>query len=335
MNLEICEMVADRAGVTPYDVLKALRTEASILHDKNAKLFSEIIRDGQGVFHCLIHPQTKSKKQMPHTAGDYVGGIVQHICQRAWQSGYGVSYYVARNELADSDYYEWLTQKHPDAGLISIVPFSTRTISEACSRYHMPCVFIDYQGDEDHSAQYKVEVDNHGGIMEAMRHLIGLGHTQIGFITGILSMSSSQARLQGYKDALQEAGIPFDPALVAEGDWWSERAYQVTNHILNHFPRMTAIVASSDLTAFGAIMAINEQGLSIPHDISIIGFDDIPMAANVNPGLTTLRQPFQALAERATDLTIQLLRGQKPAMQHHRLPVELIIRGSTSYSPIR
>lgn len=310
---------------------QAIRTEATILHHVNPQMFSELTRDGQGVYHCLIYPNSPVKRVKPHVVGDYLSELLNPLCTCAWDAGYEVGYFVARKDLADRAYYEWLAQNHPHAGLIPLIPHDSALISEVCAQYHMPSVFIDYQ--EQLGNAYSVEIDSRDGIRQVMRHLIGLGHQEIGFLTGIMTMHSAQERLQGYREGLAEGGIPYNPDLVEEGTWWSDIAQQLTTQLLDKFPRLTALVASSDIMAFGAIAAINDKGLRIPDEISVTGFDDIPMTANIKPGLTTVRQPFQELAKTAIDLIIQLLHGEQPPTRSTKVPVELVIRQSTGQNP--
>jgi LacI family transcriptional regulator len=188
--------------------------------------------------------------------------------------------------------------------------------------------FVMVGRHSDSRASY-VDVDNVGGARMAVEHLIRLGHRRIGTITGPLSMASGEDRLVGYRQALEAHRIPVQEALIAEGDFTEGGGTMGMQRLLSASP--TAVFAASDSTAIGALKAIREAGLHVPEDIALIGFDDIPLAAALEPALTTVRQPIERLGSMAADLLLNLLENP-PGTQHpaHRmiLPAKLIVRDS-------
>jgi LacI family transcriptional regulator len=191
-------------------------------------------------------------------------------------------------------------------------------------------VIIDHHDHtEDEPA---ITATNRKGMRDAMRHLLALGHTRIGFITGRMDIGCSTERLKGYQDGLSEVGIPYDPTLVLEGDFEQETGFMQGRALLAINPRPTAIIASNDDMALGVMDAIKDAGLRVGKDISVVGFDDIPMAAKVYPALTTVRQPMREMGESAMELLITLLQGQKPLALQRELATELIVRDSTGHS---
>jgi LacI family transcriptional regulator len=145
-----------------------------------------------------------------------------------------------------------------------------------------------------------------GGYL-ATRHLIQLGHRRIAHIQGPLRHRVSHDRLRGYRDALEEAGISFDPALVAEGDFMPPGGRACAKQFFALAERPTAIFAGNDLMAYGAMGAAEEQGLRIPDDLALVGFDDIPSSAHMQPALTTIRQPFYEMGLCAFELLLSLV----------------------------
>ena len=176
-----------------------------------------------------------------------------------------------------------------------------------------------------------VLVDNEQGGYDATRCLIELGHTLIGCITGPNDLSPSMQRLDGYKRALHEAGIPLRPDLVVTGDFQIQGGCDAMDRLLRAPERPGAVFVCNDMMAVGAMTSARNAGLAIPADLSIIGFDDIELASAVSPTLTTIAQPIDEMARYATDLLIQRLSGRrKGENQRIILKTTLIKRASTA-----
>ncbi|HHW15118.1 MAG TPA: LacI family transcriptional regulator [Firmicutes bacterium] len=173
-----------------------------------------------------------------------------------------------------------------------------------------------------------VEVDNVDGAVQATRYLAQLGHQRIAFINGNPTYLTSLARLEGYRRGLESVGLPFDSALVVEGDFTQAGGYAAGRRLLRAAQRPTAIFCASDLAAIGAMKAIREAGLEVPDDVSVVGFDDIAAAALAEPPLTTVRQPVQQVGATAAEMLIRLIQGHRLARNQVVLPVELVVRSS-------
>jgi LacI family transcriptional regulator len=174
-----------------------------------------------------------------------------------------------------------------------------------------------------------IDSDNIGGARMAVEHLIRLGHRRIATVTGRLALNAGQDRLEGYRQALLAHGIPVKDDLIAEGDFTERSGTTAMQRLLSTSP--TAVFAANDVMAIGALKAIRAVGMETPHDVALVGFDDIPIASMVEPSLTTVRQPIERMGSMAVDLLLNLL--QSPSEQEtlpHRiiLPTELVIRDS-------
>jgi len=175
-----------------------------------------------------------------------------------------------------------------------------------------------------------VMLDNEKAAYEATRHLVDLGHHRIACIAAPSAYSSSQARLAGYKRSLEEARIPVDPALIAMGDYTSAGGLQAMNILLDRPDQPSAVFATNDMMAIGAMTSIRQHGLSVPADISIVGFDDIELASEITPMLTTVRQPVDDLAKEAIKILIERMTGVRSGEnQRVILSGNLILREST------
>ncbi len=163
----------------------------------------------------------------------------------------------------------------------------------------------------------------------ATRHLLDLGHRRIATIKGTEHRQVTLSRHKGYRQALKEAGVPYDEVLVEAGDWEAEGGYLGTRRLLDRAHDITAIFAQSDTMALGALHALYDLGLRVPEDCAVVGCDDIPMAAHTIPPLTTVHIPFYETGETAAKLLIETIAGKVDGMRRELLPVHLVPRASS------
>ncbi len=239
-------------------------------------------------------------------------------------------YYLLSAPFADrsqfDDLIEELVAHRRVDGVIVISPYlDARRVSLPDE---VPAVLMGGRVWDD--ARHMVLLDNRAGGAAAARHLIGLGHRRIGQIIGPRAEDCTQERDLGFQDALAAVGIQSDPALTAEGDWSATSGYDLLKALMVREPRLTAIFAHNDRMAVGAIRAARDLGLRVPRDLSIVGFDDMPLASYFDPPLTTMRQDTFAIGRACASLLINLL--EKPAIESTvvRLTAELVVRGSTA-----
>jgi len=174
-----------------------------------------------------------------------------------------------------------------------------------------------------------VDVDNVGAARMAVEHLIRQGHQRIATITGPLSTGHGQDRLAGYRQGLEAHRLPVTDELIFEGDFTEGSGFRAVQRLLPASP--TAIFAASDTMAIGALKALRQAGLRLREDIALVGFDDVPISAALEPALTTVRQPIQRLGSMSADLLLRLLQdgSDVPAPVHRIvLPAELVVRDS-------
>ncbi|NTV40418.1 MAG: substrate-binding domain-containing protein [Demequinaceae bacterium] len=174
-----------------------------------------------------------------------------------------------------------------------------------------------------------IDCDSFAGAISATQHLIDLGHTRIAFLGGRKELDSSQLREAGFREAMNLAGIPVDEDLVRDSRYDPDLASAVSDALLSLPSPPTAIFAANDVTAMSVIAAAQARGLTVPDDLSVVGFDDIPDATLSTPPLTTVRQPLQAMGEAAMRMLLSILEG-KEHVQHVRMGTEFIVRASTS-----
>ncbi|MBE0696960.1 MAG: LacI family DNA-binding transcriptional regulator [Anaerolineaceae bacterium] len=180
-----------------------------------------------------------------------------------------------------------------------------------------------------------VDIDNRAAAERAVQHLIQLGHRRIACITNANpSYSGAAGRLQGYRDALDCAGIPFEVELVRYGDFDPESGFHQMNNLIEAGKPMTAAFVASDIVALGAMAAIREHGMEIPQDIALVGFDDVPVAKYIHPSLTTIKLPMEELTRCACDMLVGMIRGKHPEQKNVLLEAKLIVRKSCGAASI-
>ena len=175
-----------------------------------------------------------------------------------------------------------------------------------------------------------IRLDDRLAAMEITRHLIGLGHKRVAFIAGPAGHNASTGRHDGYLDAMHEAGLKVHPELLVEGDYSLRSGHEAVRVLLAAKPRPTAIFAANDDMAVGAMTALMAEGLHIPQDISVAGYDDTRLASVVWPPLTTVRQPISDMARRAAE---RLMTPDEDAPLEEVFDFELVIRASTGPVP--
>lgn len=176
--------------------------------------------------------------------------------------------------------------------------------------------------------------DVHGGVIAA-QHLISLGHQKIAVISGPREEDCAQDRLSGCKKAMEEAGLEFDERRVYAGDWSASSGQAGVDHFRAHDVDFTALFVQNDRMAVGAIDQLQKSGLNVPQDVSVVGFDDMPLASYFNPPLTTIRQDISTLGREASRLLIEAREGKSRAHQQLLFTPELVLRNSTSKAPDR
>jgi DNA-binding LacI/PurR family transcriptional regulator len=193
----------------------------------------------------------------------------------------------------------------------------------------VPLVVVDPTGEPRHDTP-SIGATNWSGGLAATRHLLSLGHRRIGVVSGPENVLCSRARLDGYRAAMDEAGVPIDPALIRYGNFHVQEGTTEGRALLQLPDRPTAIFAGNDLQALGVYQAAREARLHIPEDLSVVGFDDLPVASWVGPPLTTVRQPLVQMAVAAARLVLRLANGEHPSQTRVELATELIVRESTA-----
>jgi LacI family transcriptional regulator len=263
---------------------------------------------------------------VPDLGTSYIGEIIRGIDAELNLSGYDLILYTThRTASKEANYVANLAEGMVD-GLLLVLPRSPADYIGALTRRNFPYVLIDHQGTgQDCSA---VGATNWQGAYHATEYLVKLGHRRIGFITGSMDLGCSEDRLEGYRSALRTHHLPDTPEVIFEGNFDQPDGFAGACALLDLPIPPTAIFASNDMMAFGALDAVRTRGLRVPEDISIVGFDDIPQATLIHPALTTVNQPLEKMGRVATQMLLDRLNEPEVEAGRIELPTELIVRDS-------
>lgn len=262
------------------------------------------------------------------TISQYTGEIIRGIDDAITSAQYELMLYTSHLHKIEALAHVNMMVRGMADGLLILSPRDPEKYVQSLRDRSFPYVLIDQKGIEDRDPS--VTAANREGAYKAVRYLTDLGHRRIGFITGFADTDVANERLAGYTQALADNNIPFDAQLVKEGDFLQPSGHTCGSELLGLPTPPTAIFASSDMMALGVMDAARARGRRIPEDLSLIGFDDIPMAAVAHPGLTTVRQPLEDMGRIATEILLSAIKNPEDPPQVVVVPTELIIRGTTA-----
>jgi LacI family transcriptional regulator len=260
----------------------------------------------------------------PGLDNGYIGEVIRGIDEELSRADYDLMMYTAHRRVGkEAEYAKAIANGMAD-GLIMVVPLAPRELIRVLPQHNFPHVLID-QSDNTNTSPV-VDATNWQGAYEAVTYLIRLGHRRIAHITGTLEIASAVQRLDGYRAALRDLGIAYEDRYVINGDFHQQGGQRAASVLLDLPMPPTAIFASNDLSALGAMEAIRARGLYIPRDISVIGFDDIPHAQITYPKLTTIRQPLAQMGRVAARMLLEIIEQPEQPPRHITLATELVVR---------
>ncbi len=237
----------------------------------------------------------------------FIASIVQSIENTAHRHGYSVILASSNSEPErEIAAVEMLHSKRVDGVIVT----SSRVgalYQNHLDRLGVPVVLVNSHSEQQGPYTFSISVDNRGGGYLATKHLIEAGHRRIAYVRGAPNHSDDAARLGGYRQALDEAGIETDPVMVLAGDGTVGGGARALRTLIGVSARATAVFCYNDMTAVGLLRAARERGISIPGDLAVVGFDDIPLASYVVPPLSTVAQPMDKMGQRATEMVLDLL----------------------------
>ena len=329
--------IAEAAGVSHSTVSRALSDSPLVKAETKARiqyLAQEMGYSPDAIARSLVTQRTYTVGVVVTTIADpFVAEVVQGIEDMAQENGYSVILASSASEPErEVAAVEMLRAKRVD----SVIVTSSRVGAlylEHLERIGVPVVLVNNHNEQSGRYTFSVSVDNrHGGHM-ATSHLIERGHCRIGYVSGPADHSDDAERLAGYCQALDEAGIPFDPALIVPGNGRLDGGERALRTLVRLAELPTAIFCYNDMTAIGLMSAARQAGLSVPEDLAVVGFDDIPLAAYIYPSLTTVAQPQRDMGRQAMNMTLTLMTADDSTTPFSDIVVrgELVVRESSGF----
>jgi LacI family transcriptional regulator len=321
--------VARTAGVSVSTVSRVLNDKDDVApetYEKVQRVIGEL-----GYTSSLAAKGMRSRRTnvigltMPDVGDPFGIQVMKGVNQAIQEFGYDLIVYTGGDSTSrpwpihEQQYVSLLNGSITD-GIIVVTPTAT-TFSTA-----YPLVAVDPHPECTNFPA--VIATNRVGALAAMEYLIGLGHQRIGFIGGRIDLQSALRRFQGYKDGLRQANLPTDQALIQSGDFTRQAGYTGAQELLSLSNPPTAIFAANDQSAIGVIEAAQEAGVRVPEDLSVMGFDNIPEAAYVNGGLTTVDQFIDTMGYMAVEMLVNLIQKNPIESLLHRVPTQLIVRNT-------
>jgi LacI family transcriptional regulator len=324
--------VARRAGVAPITVSRVINQRGYYSRAIQQRVEEAIAELGYVPNRVASSLRSRRTRLLALVITDitnpYFTLIARGVEDAADQAGYTVIYCNTDESSEKEAHYLQILLQNQVAGIL-LVPAGGETAPvEMLLRSEAQVVVLDRR---IRGARVDLVVsDSVAGAVMLIRHLTALGHRRIALLDGPEGISTADERLQGYHQALDEAGISHPERLVLRGRYTQASGEEMTRRALEHAPRPTALFAANNFIAIGALRALQAQGLRVPQDIALVGFDDLPPALVTFPFLTVAVQPAYEMGRKAALLLLQRLNGEAPAEpQEILLPVELLVRQSS------
>jgi len=325
--------IAKLAGVSIATVSMVVNNKDDRISAATRARVLEIIKTSDYVPNRVASSMVTKKTKtigliIPDIANPFFPEIARGVEDKANAEGYTVILCNSDNKLSKEDAYIEMLQEKMVEGIIFTASSRRTTVSQALLKVRVPVITVD-RDIPDLKQQGKITVDNEHGAYEAVTHMLDSGYRQIYHLSGPLTSRTAQERYNGYKRALVSKGITPSSDYMIEGLFTSDWGHETINGIIKSKKPFDGVFCGNDMIALGVLKGLQENNVSVPMDIGIVGFDDIEMAKMVTPELTTVRQPKYEMGYRAAELLLKMIQGEHTDQNEYILKTEFIQRSST------
>jgi LacI family repressor for deo operon, udp, cdd, tsx, nupC, and nupG len=323
--------VAALAGVSTATVSRVLSRPEQVSEETRLRVLAVVQESGYTPNVAARSLRTlraaKILLTVPDISNAFFASVIRGAEEAARDAGYSVVVGDTRHDPEVEDQYADMLSRREVDGLIFLGHRLPASLAPLLSRRGAAAPIVNGCEYSPDLGVPSVHIDNAAASADAIEHLIGLGHRRIGLVTGPEISPISRDRLVGAIEAMTRAGLR-ESLHIRIGDYSAGSAVDQTRDLLEH--DVTAIFCFNDEMAMGTLSAIGDAGLSCPADVSVVGFDDLPLARYFQPPLTTIAQPKGMIGRRAVDLLVDILRGVDSPLKHVTLRHELVVRNSTA-----
>jgi LacI family transcriptional regulator len=303
--------IATQAGVSTATVSRVLNNKPDV-KPKTRERVLRVLKENQFAPNLAAAALAGQRSRLigilvPSLNWSFALEIIRGIANQLEEAGYEIVLYTVPPAQNRDEMIKRISSTRLTSGLLGIHVGPFTGYLNHLHEQGFPVVMITDQVLPEPALFPLVDADHRSGSYEAVKHLLRLGHRRIAHIQGPPEFHSSYKRYQGYCDALNEAGIKIDPELVVQGNFEAPSGRLCANQILALPERPTAIFTANDEMGYGVLAAAEQAGLRIPRDLALVCFDDLPLSARLYPPLTTVRQPFQEMGQRAAQLLLSLV----------------------------
>ncbi|GEL48139.1 LacI family transcriptional regulator [Cellulomonas hominis] len=320
-------VVAAEAGVSVPTVSKVLNSRPDVAEATRARVTGVLARHGYAVRPSGSRRTGFVDLRMLDLDASWAEAVVRGAARAASRLGADLVVTVDPDAESCGSWVRHVLARGTD-GLVSVVGVPDAGARADLGRAGVPLVVVDPRRPVE-AGVLAVGATNFRGGLDATAHLVSLGHRRIATITGPQEQDDAVARLAGYRTALIQAGLPVDDDLIRTGDYGVDGGFRAASLLLRLDDPPTAVFAGSDDAALGVLRAAREHGVRVPRDLSVVGFDDLPVTPWLDPPLTTVRQPLAEMGDAAVTLVHRAREGTRgPA--HLELATRLVVRESTA-----
>jgi DNA-binding LacI/PurR family transcriptional regulator len=328
--------VARAAGVSHSTVSRALSESGQVRPETRERIRKVALEMGYSPdshARSLVTGRSNTIGVVVATIADpFVAEVVQGVETTAHDQGYTVILAGSGSEpTREIAAVQMLRSKRVDGVIVTASRIGALYLDHV-ERLGVPVVLINNHNEQSGHYTYTVTVDNRHGSLLAMDHLLRKGHRRIAYVTGPADHSSDMERMGAYREALEAHGLPWDPDLIVPGNGWPDGGRQALERLMDLRLLPTAVFCYNDLTAIGLMGLARERQIQVPGSLAVVGFDDIPLAAYVQPPLTTIAQPKVEMGRLAMEMLLDLVRSEDPAGARRSDAVvqgRLVVREST------
>lgn len=332
------EDIARKAGVSRSTVSRVINNDPNVKHETRehvARIIEEERYNPNTIARMMVTGRTQViGVVVPHeyhiffNDPYYFPALLEGVAESATERDYAMLLWVRQSGEDESIFYRRILQNGLMDGVILASAVMHNSLISYLVEMNIPLAMVERPAIHADQVSY-VTVDNNAAAQRVVEHLIASGRRSIAIVTGALDNMDGRERLEGYQQAMTNAGLSIGP--IINGEFQQQKAYEGIKRVLAQTPdqKIDAVFACSDIMAQGVYEALREAGCGIPDDIAVVGFDDLPTATRLSPPLTTMRQPLREKGALATGLLIDVIEGNTHTPKHLILPATLIVRQSS------